>query len=107
MSNVPAVTDQSWDAEVLKASTPVLVDFHATWCGPCKALAPVIDEIATEYTGKLKVVKVDVDEAQDTATSLGIMSVPTLMIFKDGKEAMRRVGGAPKQTLMAEIQKNL
>lgn len=107
MSNVPAVTDQSWDAEVLKASTPVLVDFHATWCGPCKALAPVIDEIATEYTGKLKVVKVDVDEAQDTASKLGIMSVPTLMIFKGGKEAMRRVGGAPKQALMAEIQKNL
>ena len=66
-----------------------------------------LDELAAEYTGKLKVVKVDVDEAQDTATALGITSVPTLMIFKDGKEAMRRVGGAPKQALMVEIQKNL
>ena len=107
MSSVPSVTDQTWDAEVLKSSTPVLVDFHATWCGPCKVLAPVIDEIAQEYDGKLKVVKVDVDQAQDTASSLGIMSVPTLMIFKGGQETMRRVGGAPKQTLVEEIQKSL
>ena len=81
MSNVAAVTDQNWETEVAKSPLPVLVDFHATWCGPCKVLAPVVDEIAGDMKGKVKVVKCDVDEAQDTASSLGIMSVPTLVLL--------------------------
>jgi thioredoxin 1 len=104
MSQVSSVTDSNFESEVVKSNTPVLVDFHATWCGPCKSLAPVIDEIARDYEGKLKVVKCDVDEAQDTASSLGIMSVPTLIVFKGGKETHRRVGGAPKSALLAELK---
>ena len=103
MSNLPAVTDQNWDAEVTKSTIPVLVDFHATWCGPCKILAPVVDEIAGDMKGKLKVVTCDVDEAQDTAASLGIMSVPTLVLFQGGKEVRRRVGAGPKSAIVKEM----
>ena len=103
MSNVAAVTDQNWEAEVTKSSLPVLVDFHATWCGPCKVLAPVVDEIATDMKGKVKVVKCDVDEAQDTAASLGILSVPTLVLFQGGKEVRRRVGAGPKATIVKDL----
>jgi thioredoxin 1 len=103
MSNVAAVTDQNWDAEVAKSPLPVLVDFHATWCGPCKVLAPVVDEIAGDMKGKVKVVKCDVDEAQDTAASLGILSVPTLIVFRDGKEVRRRVGAGPKAAVVKEL----
>jgi thioredoxin 1 len=102
-SALPAVTDQTWDAEVVKSPLPVLVDFHATWCGPCKALAPVVEEIARERQGKLKVVKVDVDIAQKTAASLGIQSVPTLILFQDGKEVRRRIGAGSKAALAKEL----
>ncbi len=107
MGNVSDVTDQTWEAEVLKSPTPVLVDVHSKGCPPCRVLAPVIEEIAGEYAGTLKVVKVDSDEAPETVASLGITKVPTLMVFKNGLEAMRRTGAAPKQALMAEIQRAL
>lgn len=103
MSNVAAVTDQTWETEVTKSPLPVLVDFHATWCGPCKVLAPVVDEIAGEMKGKVKVLKCDVDEAQDTASTLGILSVPTLVLFKEGKEIRRRVGAGPKASIVKEL----
>ncbi len=103
MSNVAAVTDQNWETEVAKSTLPVLVDFHASWCGPCKVLAPVIDEIATDMKGKVKVVKCDVDDAQDTASSLGIMSVPTLILFQAGKEVKRRVGAGQKAQIVQDL----
>jgi thioredoxin 1 len=103
MSNVAEVTDANWDAEVAKSPLPVLVDFHATWCGPCKVLAPVVDEIAGDMKGKLKVVKCDVDNAQDMASSLGILSVPTLVLFQGGKEVRRRVGAGPKASIVKDL----
>jgi thioredoxin 1 len=105
MSNVPAVSDQTFDKEVVASATPVLVDFYATWCGPCQVLAPVVDQIAQELTGKLKVVKVDIDEAQDATANHAVTAVPTLLVFKGGKEVYRRQGAAPKRVLMEEIQK--
>jgi thioredoxin len=104
VSNVAQVSEQAFDAEVLKAKTPVLVDFFTTWCGPCKALSPVVDEIAKDLTGKLKVVKVDLDEAMDLGATLGITSVPTLVLFQDGKEATRRTGSGPKRDILAFVQ---
>ena len=103
MSNVAAVTDLNWETEVAKSALPVLVDFHASWCGPCKVLAPVIDEIATDMKGKVKVVKCDVDDAQDTASSLGIMSMPTLILFQGGKEGKRRVGAGQKAQIVQDL----
>ena len=105
MSNVPAVNDQSFNQEVVSSATPVLVDFYATWCGPCQVLAPVVDQISQELSGKLKVVKVDIDEAQDATANNGVTAVPTLLVFKGGKEVYRRQGAAPKRVLMEEIQK--
>lgn len=105
MSNVPAVNDQSFQQEVVSSATPVLVDFYATWCGPCQVLAPVVDQISQELSGKLKVVKVDIDEAQDSTANHGVTAVPTLLVFKGGKEVYRRQGAAPKRVLMEEIQK--
>jgi len=107
MSNVAAVNDQTFNQEVVSSATPVLVDFHATWCGPCQVLAPVVDQIAQELSGKLKVVKVDIDEAQDAAANNGVTAVPTLLVFKGGKEIYRRQGAAPKRVLMEELQKIL
>jgi thioredoxin 1 len=101
--SLPEVTDQTWDAEVAKSPLPVLVDFHATWCGPCKVLAPVVEEIARDRQGTLKVVKVDIDVARKTASAHGIQSVPTLVLFKDGKELRRRVGAGPKAAIVREL----
>ena len=92
MANVLTLTDANFDAEVLSSTTPVLVDFGATWCGPCKQLAPIVEQIAVEYAGKIKVAAVDVDEARETAMKYGIMSVPTVLLFKDGKVADQFVG---------------
>jgi thioredoxin 1 len=87
-----AVTDASFEQEVLKSSEPVLVDFHATWCGPCKAMAPALDLIAKELTGKVKVVKIDVDENPRVTGTYGIRAMPTLLIFKGGKVAAQHTG---------------
>ncbi len=94
-----AVTDKEFDSEVLKASEPVLVDFWAEWCGPCKMLSPVIDELATELQGKVKVVKINIDQAPEAPTKYGVRGIPTLMIFKNGQVVDTRVGGMPKAQL--------
>ena len=86
------VNDTNFEAEVLKSPIPVLVDFFATWCGPCKALVPVLDQLAADYEGKAKIVKLDIDEAPGVASSFGIMAVPTLIVFKAGKVAQMLTG---------------
>jgi len=101
------VTDSTFEAEVLKATSPVLVDFWATWCGPCRMVGPVVEELATEYEGKVKVCKLDVDENGQTAGKFGITAVPTLMIFKDGVMAQRVVGVRPKKELKALLDEQL
>ena len=101
--SIAHVNDKNFKEEVLKAELPVLVDFFATWCGPCKMVAPVIEDVAKEYSGKLKVVNVDVDEAGSTASNLGIMSVPTIMIFKAGKAVSQSVGAMSKYELKKKL----
>jgi thioredoxin 1 len=96
---VGKVSDATFESEVLKASGPVLVDFWAEWCGPCKMIAPALDELAGAMDGKVKIVKLNVDENPTTPQKYGIMSIPTLMIFKNGELASRQVGAAPKQKL--------
>ncbi len=107
MSQAAAVTDQTFDTEVLKSPVPVLVDFWAAWCGPCRAIAPVVDEIAGEYAGKLKVVKVDTDESGETALRYQVMSIPTLLLFKDGQPVERVVGAMPKAALLNRLKPHL
>lgn len=104
MSNVKQVSDGTFEAEVMKADTPVLIDFFAEWCGPCKMMAPVLDEVARDYQGKLKVVKVDVDESGDIAARFGVTAMPTFVLLKNGQEAYRRIGAAPKPVFLSELQ---
>ncbi|MGE5314130.1 MAG: thioredoxin [Acidobacteriota bacterium] len=101
------ITDANFDAEVLKSSTPVLVDFWASWCGPCKMIAPSIEEIANEYDGKLKVGKMDVDANPMVPTKFHIQSIPTLLIFRNGAVVEQIVGAAPKRNLIAKITPHL
>jgi len=96
---VGIVSDATFESEVLKASEPVVVDFWAEWCGPCRMIAPALEEIAGSMAGRIKVVKLNVDENPGTATKYGIMSIPTLMIFKNGQLASRQIGAVPKQKL--------
>ena len=96
---VGKVSDADFESEVLKASGPVVVDFWAEWCGPCRLIAPALEEISGSLGSKVKIVKLNVDESPKTAAKFGIMSIPTLMVFKDGKEAARQVGGGPRQKL--------
>ena len=96
---VSKVSDATFDSEVLKATEPVVVDFWAEWCGPCRMIAPALEEIAGTLNGKVKIVKLNVDENPQTAAKYGIQSIPTLMIFKNGELAARQVGAAPKQKL--------
>lgn len=103
MSKVTELTDENFATTLQTAKIPVLVDFSATWCGPCKALAPTIDRVATEYQGKIAVYKVDIDSAQDTASSFGIMSVPTCVFFKDGKEVNRFTGNVDLRTVKGHV----
>lgn len=97
--HIKTVSDDSFDADVLKSSQPVLVDYWAAWCGPCKAIAPMLEEIAAEYAGKVTVAKLNVDENQKTSSDFGIRGIPTLMLFKDGKVAATKVGALSKSQL--------
>ena len=96
---VGKVSDADFEAEVLKSAQPVVVDFWAEWCGPCRMIAPALEEIAGTLNGKVKIVKLNVDENPQTAAKYGIQSIPTLMIFKNGQMASRQIGAAPKQKL--------
>ena len=104
-SAVQEVKDLSFDREVLQSAEPVLVDFWATWCGPCRALAPVVDQVATQYHGKLKVMKMDVDSNQATPMRYGIRGIPALLLFKGGQVVDQIVGYVPKETIDQSIQK--
>ncbi|MAA74569.1 MAG: thiol reductase thioredoxin [Salinisphaeraceae bacterium] len=97
--NIVTVTDDSFDTDVLGSDTPVLVDYWAEWCGPCKMIAPVLDEIADEFDGKIKVAKLNIDENQDTPPKYGIRGIPTLMLFKNGEVAGTKVGSLSKSQL--------
>jgi thioredoxin 1 len=105
--NAVAVTDSTFQSEVLSSSQLVLVDFWATWCGPCRMVAPIVEEIASENTDKLKVAKVDVDANPQTAQQFGVMSIPTLIVFKGGQPVERLVGYMPKAKLMQALSPHL
>ena len=101
------ITDATFEADVLQSSQPVVVDFWAEWCGPCKMIAPILDEISTTYDGKLKVAKMNVDENRDIPAKFGIRGIPTLMLFKDGQLAATKVGAMSKAQLTAFIDQQL
>ncbi len=101
------VSDASFDADVLKSSEPVVVDFWAEWCGPCKMIAPALEEISNEMEGKVKVVKLNIDENQETAIKFGVRSIPTLILFKDGQPAATQVGAAPKGKLLDWVNSSI
>lgn len=107
MSKPVAVTDSTFEKVVLGADQPVLVDFWAEWCGPCKMIAPVLEDLATELDGKLTIGKLDVDDNQNTAMAYGVFSIPTLVLFKDGEPVERIVGYQPKPQLMNRLKAHL
>ncbi len=104
MSKTVAVTDDTFEEEVIQSGNPVVVDFWAEWCGPCKAIAPVVDELAEEYDGRVKFAKVDVDSNPATPQKFGIRGIPALLIFKDGSKVGQLVGAAPKAKLVQSIE---
>jgi len=100
-------TDENFEGEVLKSDKPVLIDFWAPWCGPCKAIGPIVEEIASEYAEKIKVMKMNVDESQKSAVTYGVRSIPTLMMFKGGKVSDTLIGLVPKEKLEEFVKKSL
>ena len=105
--HIQHVTDDTFEAEVLQSQSPVLVDYWAEWCGPCKAIAPTLEQVAKEYTGKLKVAKVNVDENQEIPRKYGIRGIPTLMLFKNGNIEATKVGALSKSQLTAFLDSNI
>lgn len=106
MADIKQITPENFDS-VVNDSLPVLVDFWAPWCGPCRSLSPIVDEVADELAGKLTVAKCNVDDNQDLAVKFGVMSIPTLIVFKNGEEVDRSVGALPKARLQALLKKHL
>jgi thioredoxin 1 len=106
-SSIQRVTDENFEPEVLQSETPVLVDYWAEWCGPCKSIAPLLDEVAREYEGRLKVAKINVDENQQVPAKFGIRGIPTLMLFKNGNVEATRVGALSKSQLTAFLDSNI
>ena len=107
MGNVLEISDQTFDQEVINSATPVLIDFWAPWCGPCKAIAPVVEEVAGTYAGRLKVVKMNVDDNPQTPSKYGVRGIPNLILFKGGNVADQIIGAAPKAHLVRAIDRAL
>jgi len=103
---VTNISDESFDAEVLKCSVPVIVDFWAEWCGPCKSISPIVEELASEYEGKIKICKLNIDESPETPTKFNVRGIPTLLLFKNGAVVSQKVGAAAKSQLSAWIDSN-
>ena len=106
-ANVSKFTDANFDVEVVKSGLPVLVDFWAEWCGPCRMMGPILDDLAPVYQGKLKIGKLNVDENQDTPSQFGVMNIPTMIVFKGGKEIDRIIGAMSKPDLQKKLDKAL
>jgi thioredoxin 1 len=105
--NVAQVSDASFEGDILKSDVPVLVDFWAPWCGPCRSVAPIVDDLANEYAGKLKVAKINVDESTEVAMRYQITSIPTFIVFKNGEVADRALGALPRSEFVKLIDRNL
>jgi thioredoxin 1 len=107
MADVIEITDKNFEEQVLKSTVPVLVDFWAVWCGPCRMMGPIVEQVAGDYTGKLKVGKLNVDDNPDTAARFGVRGIPTMILFANGKVKAQTVGAQPKETLKGFIDGNI
>jgi thioredoxin 1 len=107
MANLLEITENNFETEVLKSNIPVLIDFWAVWCAPCKLVAPIVEDLAKEYAGKLKVAKCDVDSNQSIAIKYGIRSIPTILVFKNGEVAQQIIGALPKHQIKAKVDEAL